>query len=742
MTGVQAPGSSKRQEPGRGERTLVIILIAALLGLGSVFLSPAVCGRIPIHGDLGRATLPMRHFYARSLQQGEALDWMPELYGGYFASGAGGQGFYHPVNLLLYRFLPFDLAVSLEVFWPLPMLALGMVVFLRRYVDLTGACLGSLAASFSLLFIQYLHTPPMVSVLAHIPWFLAALDMALSARTAARRWLACAAIALVTGSQVLQGFPQALWYALLSGAIFTLCLFVMRRAPWQSWLAALGGVLLGMCIGAAELLTMYSMFATSTRADTDRSLLPFPPLDPWSFHDLFVPCRTWNSFTVTYFGAAPLVLVLWWMTACHMRPLAADDAERWRRVRQLTIWAFLLGVVTALLSMGLKAKFYYLQLWLPLVGSFRAPCRIFIVTQFSVGILAGAAFDRLVRIVRNRRKTAWRHLMLPWLAVVAAIGFALWFDSHAGSWLPQHWNSAVGPLLIGGSALALTLAARGRRAGLLLLILITIGDLGYYSVANPVIGGPQWGEVIPYKEFVSLCSGPPTTNGGRLLYTDRRDGCCPAVDCLCLSGCRTINGYSALYPLRRLDYSDANTLRVADVAWIWQPMDSHLPPPWGPQRDGVWRRLPDPLPRARLVSKAKVTTVPAEDLKKIDVNDTALATRHLDLEPSRPGIANIVEDRPGRITVAAEAPRRQLLVVSESYQDGWHVRVDGMPAVLEQVNGDFIGCVVAAGKHRVELQFAPAYVRLGRKITLASLAVALGMIVIAGFHATWPRTTS
>ena len=690
----------------------------------------------------------MRHFYAQCLRHGDAIDWMPEMYGGYFVSGAGGQGFYHPLNLLLYRFLPLDLAFALEVFWPLPLLATGMVFFLRRYMSLVAACMGALAASYSLLFVQYLNTPPMDSVLAHIPWFLATLDMAVSSRTVARRWFACAAIALVTGSQVLQGFPQAFWFSLLSGGIFALSLLVMRRGSWQSWLAVVGGVMLGICIGAAELLAMYSMFVTSIRGQVARSpQTAYPSLEPWYLINVFVPYRTWNSFSTAYFGSASLVLVLWWITACFMRCPAApatkpgvgtapweNGIDQHRRIRQLTAWAFALAVVTALLSMGLQAKLYYLQYWLPVVGSFRNPLRIFIVTQFSVGILAAAAFNQLVGIVRNRQKTAWRHLVLPWAGVVVAIILALWFDLHADPNSHRHRHFAVGPLLIGGSAWALTLAARGHRVGLLVLILITAGDFGYYSVNNLNVGRPEWYRVLPYEVFVSHCSGPPTADKGRLLYHDDRDGWGAAVDCFCLSGYRTINGYSGLYPVRRLDYADINTLRVAEVAWVWQPVDSwDKPIVWpAPQHNGVWQPVANPLPRVRLVSKAQVTTSPREDLKKIDVDDTALVSHPVDLATSPPGTAKLVGDRPGRITVEVEAPKRQLLVVSESYQDGWRVRVDGQPAPLEQVNGDFFGCVVEAGEHRAEFEFAPVYVRLGRIISLASLAVALGMAAIAG----------
>ena len=102
------------------------------------------------------------------------------------------------------------------------------------------------------------------------------------------------------------------------------------------------------------------------------------------------------------------------------------------------------------------------------------------------------------------------------------------------------------------------------------------------------------------------------------------------------------------------------------------------------------------------------------------------------LPPSAPGTADLIEDRPGKITIAVAAPQRQLLVVSESYHDGWQARVDSQPARLERVNGDFLGCVVERGKHQVELVFSPALVRTGRIVSLASFVATMILALGAG----------
>ncbi len=183
-----------------------------------------------------------------------------------------------------------------------------------------------------------------------------------------------------------------------------------------------------------------------------------------------------------------------------------------------------------------------------------------------------------------------------------------------------------------------------------------------------------------------------------------------------------IDGYDTFQPGHLLDYGHVNSLRVAEVAWSWQSPKSASPAAgFGPSVLDGWRAVLRPLPRVRMVSKVTVSTAPGEDLKKTDVDTTALVSHPIELPPSAPGTAKLLADRPGKISVAVEVPQRQLLVLSESHHGGWHADVDGQPVPVEQVNGDFFGCVVEKGKHHVEFAFLPVSLRVGKMVSLASL---------------------
>jgi uncharacterized membrane protein YfhO len=82
-------------------------------------------------------------------------------------------------------------------------------------------------------------------------------------------------------------------------------------------------------------------------------------------------------------------------------------------------------------------------------------------------------------------------------------------------------------------------------------------------------------------------------------------------------------------------------------------------------------------------------------------------------------------DRPGLIVVSTIAPGRQLLSVTERFEDGWTATQDGRAIPLLRINGDFLGCVVDAGVHRVELRFQP------RSFSAGALVSAFGIVLLA-----------
>src|SRR5262249_36987659 len=140
------------------------------------------------------------------------------------------------------------------------------------------------------------------------------------------------------------------------------------------------------------------------------------------------------------------------------------------------------------------------------------------------------------------------------------------------------------------------------------------------------------------------------------------------------------------------------------------------------------------LPRARLLSHARVSSHEAADIRDIDVNDAALVAEPVDGLSGAPGSVRVLEDTPGRIVVETTAPGRQLLVLTERFDPGWQLVDD---VVLRGANearlhstqpvrvyGDFLGSVVEAGTHRITFRFTPPSFHYGL------ISTALGIVLL------------
>jgi hypothetical protein len=98
-----------------------------------------------------------------------------------------------------------------------------------------------MAFAFSGFQVLHLGHPNAVAIVAHIPWLLAALDAAVSAN-ARTRAIGAAGLSLLTGSEILLGYPQYVYLSALTCAIYV----VVKRPPlrasgcrlWQVWSAS------------------------------------------------------------------------------------------------------------------------------------------------------------------------------------------------------------------------------------------------------------------------------------------------------------------------------------------------------------------------------------------------------------------------------------------------------------------------------------------------------------------------
>lgn len=725
------------------ERVAIGATLGAAVALCVALAWPCLRGETYLGDDLGAYHVPAREFYATQLAGGESFDWWPEINGGYFLSAEGQAGLYHPWHLAIYRLLNLNAALAVELVAPYPFAFLGAYLFLRRrlrgesesqFAALAGALFFTFSA-FNLL--HFVHTNA-VAVFAHLPWLLWAEDRLLGAKTARERALPALAISLMTGSQLLLGYPQFVWFSLWAMLAFAVATIPPEeRARLLARLLA--ALLLGLLIGGVQWLPTLDLLRYSTREQATEATLLEGSLHPWSVAELVGPYLFANRVVgqnthelACYFGAVPLVLVAW---------LLSNRSQVSRTTRSFA-WGWLFFAAVALaLALGKYGVGSQLLTYLPVVGKFRFPSRYVGLATWGVALAAAvalAALDSLSRERAARQELPRRITRSPLVLVATSIAIAvlapwLWGVEHLGS----AWKVAAGPLLIAAAASLIAAAERGFRAALPALLLLAALDLGFYGLSYAPLR--QTGSL---EAFVAEAIVPPGQPSEGRVVCDLPDAAKLTGNRLALAGFQRWEGYAGLAPRRQLDLRQVVTLRLAGVRWVARTAEAEQIAGLIP-RNEHWLEVPDPLPKFRFVTDVIIDTKPAALLERSDLTTCAVVDRLPN--PSEGPWVYVADDPLGRVQVRAaqagnievvtRAPSRRMLVIAESYHPGWLAKVDGRPVGLVRANGDFCGVAVPAGDHTVSLAFRPASLRWGRGLTLLGLLLVVQQY-LAGRRAT------
>ena len=688
-------------------------LTAALLcaAMFIVLAWPAFMGRIYDADDLTTQHLPLRAFYQNCLRNGDSFLWCPNLFCGYYAHGEGQTGMCHPLHWLLYRFLPLGAAFSIELLHTYPLALLGMFLLLRRHgAPAFAALYGGFAFAFSgYMMWHYVHMH-VIAIMAHAPWLLLCVNLAMRSTGGGRAAGLCG-LGLLTASQLLLGHPQHVWFSSLAELAYALWLARADRSAARLPTLALFKAL-GVLAAAVQWLPSRDALVESVRAAPTLAYRCMGSLDPVNLAQIVAPwafrsgpfnpeaAASPNEFAL-YAGALTPVLLAWLLW--RRRDLGA--------LRSLAVGAAVIAAFALVMALGKYGGLYFVQAYLPVVGLFRMPSRYIVLFHLACAALAALALWDLTRATKEKEPAPRR----PWplfiplaLSVAVALAFLLCRKfGPASSAVVQQMSGPMlllaGPLLIGAATAFLLLTMRGKRWALIALIAFGAADLAVYGMAFVWRTKPQ-----PVARVIGVIPPPPFAADSRA-YTEQS-----LANRLIVRGVRLADGYVGLYPRKELDYHSVPALQVAQVGWLVREVN-------GRPR---WVTAPrEPLPRARLLSRAVATADPRRDIESIDPGHIALVENALDLSAGPIGRVAMLSDRPGRIRMTTDAGSRQLLVLSESWSAGWRATVDGTPADVVRVYGDFMGCVVPEGAHEVEFIFDPASFAVGRAVSLAALAL-------------------
>ena len=444
------------------------------------------------------------------LAGGDAFDWCPDLYGGFYLTGEGQVGTYHPLHWMLYRWLPLTWVWNIECLIAFPFMFAGMYALLRRNsLASASALFGGIVCTFcGFNLLHFVHVNA-VGVIAHLPWLLYGITRLKSSRTdwlsvpRARRAIpSLLLIAAFTGSQLLLGYPQYVLYSLIAEAIYLIYLSFER--DWgtdrrrvfriaSTWCAGKG---LGLCLAAVQILPTLEALGDSVRQTVESSFSGTGSLHPLNAVQLVAPYLFTtrvvgqNTHELTFYvGVVPLLLAM--ITFANLRQLKTQPA-----LRRLVGFAVLLIVVGAVVAMGKYSPIHRLTTAIPMLGYFRFPCRATVLVQLGLGLLAAVGFALVSRSVWMPAVRVPRKM----LVLLALVSFAL--AAAAPSLWPKHtaatWLVWTGPMLLIAATLLVVRAASGSRIAVHCLVLLAAIDLGAYGLSYAA-----YREVVHLDDFVA-----------------------------------------------------------------------------------------------------------------------------------------------------------------------------------------------------------------------------------------------
>lgn len=722
--------------------------------------------RMSLLGDLITYYVPMAELAAGRVASGELPLWNPHVCSGIPLLATLQVGVFYPGNWLA-LVLPAQVAISwLMVIECLLAGWLAAWMFRAMGHDELACAAGGVLYVFGCVLGQTLW-PPAASTLVFVPAILLALQKLCADPRGVLPLAWWAALVGTVALQLLAGFPQYMVYGLLLAgpfALLRLCQAVRegrasgREALRRGAMALTAGGL-GVGLAAVQLLPTLELTRLGVRGDvmTLMDLHYLTLLAPHMAGDVvraaFDPSPALVSFHLAnsggYLGVTTLLLA------------GIGVALAWRRGMT---WLWLgLGVLTLVLSNGLfgwSAPLYRLFAELPVVGIFRTPERLRVVTFFCTVALAVSGFDAIRRLGAgpstelspgvpggaSRMRGATLGATVAGLAT-AIVGGMLWVGQGAGSWRVVLATALVLAVATPGAVLRLRQASAFLLFGLLLadLALATgeYGSLrgipmadsgrfatpagrrvpaGFFEEQRDALGAGRI-ELLRYRPRMATA---PSSGGYRIsCYEPMVPATWPALE-------QTLIGRSGR-GATLFDHDPEDVATFYDVAGVRRVIRDGAGGPEVVAND-------DALPRAYVLADYRVATQGEafEHLRDGDVDFRSVVL--LEDDPGFPAsegstlvAARIVEYAPERVVVEASSPVPGLLVLSDSHHPGWRATVDSRGTPILRANGLYRAVAVPAGRHDVVFEYDPPSLRWGAGVSLASLAV-LSAVLLVGWR--------
>jgi hypothetical protein len=685
---------------------------------------------------------PVSVFATNAVRSGQLPMWLPYSFNGIPLMEADmGAGLTYPPQLLALTILSPIRQHDFLLFTHLLLAGFGMYALLRCWgANVLGALFGAVVWQFnghSAFFLEF----EFLAVAA--AWFpLMLLGATLAIRKQSWRWALATGVAL--GMSVLHGVQHweylgavvlACWYAPL--ALLAARRFFLQGARRSALLCLALPVISAVTAAALSAAAWLSLLALLSHVHRqvntlDQQVGNVMPLKLF-IRGLFFPLSSvapertgpdWPS--LAFVGTPALILVL---------------AGLFRRSAPV-IFATIMGLGSLGMIFGLRPLFFLLRLVFPYFGALR-PIDAYYILCFAVAVLAAFGLSEISRRFDGPgvRKRLLLGLACPLIAMecIQLIMFA-WITNPTHPVKPE-WLFPETPMItklkaVQGDFHVLPVSYRDPSGGwnpAVLSGMVAI-DFDLRSSSGYASLLPQWTAILwRTVEKGGVVSDDVPLSYRPYFYHDR----------LPMHLLENLSvGFLATAPgAEPIDVNGSKSVADGSLQLVYQ----------GP--DGRIYKLKNALPRAFLApgvivapdyqASLRMLVDPkfnARDAAIVIGEDAAAKTGLPSLTSSSAnfeGTATIVSDRLNDLGIEVNTPQPAMLVLNDSWDSGWKVKVDGTEQPVLRVNYAFRGVVVPAGKHTVAFVYRPPLVLIGLLIsgaTIVLLVITFSAIAIASLR--------
>jgi len=739
--------------------------------------------------DIWAAYFYWRHFGFQSLASGEIPLWNPYSFSGIpFVAGMESAIFYPPnlIYLLFGTAFATNLSIALHCF-----LASLFTYIFARYVniDRAGAVLAAITFAYGAPSFLRIYAGHLVGLAALI--WLPLLFMSAEAFLRKRQLRYTLLGGVVLSMQVFAGQPQYVFFSMIAVSLYFFSnLLDMRKFREAPYFFA-GFCLLaitGVSLSAVQFLPTLELTKYSVRSALGFEWVSSFSLPPENLLTLILPDLFGDLLTAPYWGKN----YLWEMSVyLGIVPLALGAlAIVYDRSRAVRIF-FSIAVVSLVLALGKYTPLLrLLYAWVPGFNLFRGFSKFLVVFSFAVSILAGYGATQISAWAKERdprlRSLAYVILALAMLLLLIALSAFLRTADLQPSWtsLVKAYDRGVDDYSSGALAdnvflVSLRVALRDLlRSGVVLFmlggLLLSVVKLKAHSTKSLIIGILA----LAVSDLWSFGSRYLVSFNPGILYMDREvkaflksdkepfrlgTPISTLLNTGLLEDLKDVGGYDQL-TLRNynefINFSQGLPVDQPNFVMVvnrFSPLLRLLNVKYYVLESSVNLELPDfrlvfqngkykvyrdvkALPRSFVVHVVRVITgrdaalqamaSPAFNPTSVAIVDEAVTGLPGDSTLRSPA-PRVIEDSPKKVRVEADLKQAGLLVLADVYYPGWKAFVDGQEARIYRVNHAMRGVFLSSGRHVVEFRYDPLSFKIGVAISLASLVLLLGFLILS-----------